>query len=247
MKNIFLTILAVFTAAVLLGCQFLPGASKIKPNFDKDSSYALGLNIGAGLKNDLANDSVRPDFNEFIKGMKDGILSKNPRFSLDEARAKIETAFTAIVEERNALTKQKGVAYLAENAKKPGIQITKSGLQYEVLLEGKGKKPTETDSVKVHYEGRLIDGTLFDNTYESQQPATLALSEVIPGWTEGLQLMTVGSKYRFYIPYELAYGAEGGGPIPPYSTLVFVVELNDIVSKKAVVQQEDDYYGYYGY
>jgi len=238
MKNIFLTILAVFTATVLLSCQFFSGSSK-DANFDKDSSYALGLNLGAGLRDSLNADAIRPVFNEFFKGMKDGMYGKKPRFSLDQARAKIDVALTAISEERNAITKQKGIAYLADNAKKPGIQITKSGLQYEVLTEGKGKKPTETDTVKVHYEGRLIDGTLFDNTYETQQAATLALADVIPGWKEGLQLMTVGSKYRFYIPYELGYGAEGTGPIPPYSTLLFVVELNDIVSKKAAVQDDD--------
>ncbi|MCL1957997.1 MAG: FKBP-type peptidyl-prolyl cis-trans isomerase [Spirochaetes bacterium] len=242
MKNIFLSILAVFTATVLLNCQFLPGASKEKPNFDKDSSYALGLVYGTRLKEGMVNDAIRPDFNDFFKGIKDGVYGKKSRLSLDEAIAKVNVALIAIEEERNAITKQKGIAYLADNAKKPGIQITKSGLQYEVLVEGKGKKPVETDTVKVHYEGRLIDGTLFDNTYERQEAATLPLADVIPGWKEGLQLMTVGSKYRFYIPYELGYGAEGvDNLIPPYSTLLFVVELADIVSKKAAVQ-EDDYW-----
>ena len=240
MKNIFLTILAVFTATVLLGCNlFSPKVFPNKVNFEKDSSYALGLNIGAGLRNDLLADAISPDFNEFMKGMKDGMSGKNPRFSLTDARAKIETALSAISEERNAVNKQKGIDFLAENAKKPGIKITPSGLQYEVLTEGKGKKPVETDSVKVHYEGRLIDGTLFDDTYERQQPATISLADVIPGWKEGLQLMTVGSKYRFYIPSELGYGAVGNGPIPPYSTLLFVIELDSIVSKKAAVQEDD--------
>jgi len=245
MKNIFLTILAVFTAAVLLGCNFIPGAgaSKDKQNFDKNSSYALGLNVGAGLRDGLNADSVSPDFNEFMKGMRDGILGKNPRFSLEEARSKIETAFNAITEQKNAENKQKGIDFLAENAKKPKIKITDSGLQYEVIVEGKGKQPTEKDTVKVHYEGRLIDDTLFDNSYERQEPITFALPDVIPGWSEGLQLMTEGSKYKLYIPYEIGYGAFGYGPIPPYSTLIFTVELIEIVSKKQAVRDEyDDYY-----
>jgi FKBP-type peptidyl-prolyl cis-trans isomerase len=245
MKNIFLTIFAVFTATVFLSCKFIPGlgASKEKQNFDKNSSYALGLNVGAGLREGLNADNVNPDFNEFMKGMKDGILGKNPRFSLDEARLKIETAFNTITEEKNAENKQKGIDFLAENAKKPKIKITDSGLQYEVIVEGKGKKPVETDTVKVHYEGRLIDDTLFDNSYERQEPITFALADVIPGWSEGLQLMTEGSKYKLYIPYEIGYGSFGYGPIPAYSTLIFTVELLEVVSKKQVVRDEyDDYY-----
>lgn len=244
MKNIFLSILAVFTATVLLGCNFVSGSSQDKPNFDKNSSYALGLNIGAGLRDGLKADSVSPDFNEFIKGMKDGLLGKNQRFPLEEARQKIESAFSAITEERNAANKQKGIDFLAENARKAKVKITDSGLQYEVLVEGKGKKPAETDTVKVHYEGRLIDDTLFDNSYENQEPITFALSDVIPGWSEGLQLMTVGSKYKLYIPYEIGYGEYGYGPIPAYSTLIFTVELLDVVSKYVKVE-EDDYYGYW--
>jgi len=252
MKNIFLTIFAVFTATVLLGCNFIPGmgASKGKTNFDKNSSYALGLNVGSGLRDGLNADNITPDFNEFMKGMRDGILGKNPRFSLDEARARIEDAFNAITEQKNEENKQKEITFLAENAKKPNVKITDSGLQYEVLVEGKGKKPSENDTVKVHYEGRLIDDTLFDNSYERQEPVTFALTDVIPGWAEGLRLMTEGSKYKLYIPYELGYGAFGYGPIPPYSTLIFTIELVEIVSKKqAAAKEEESYddYGYYGY
>jgi FKBP-type peptidyl-prolyl cis-trans isomerase len=245
MKNIFLTILAVFTAAVLLGCNIISGAgaSKEKPNFDKNSSYALGLNVGAGLRDGLNADSVSPDFNEFMKGMKDGIFGRNPRFPLEEARSKIEIAFNAITEQKNAENKQKGIDFLAENAKKAKVKMTDSGLQYEVIVEGKGKKPTENDTVKVHYEGRLIDDTLFDNSYERQEPVTFALADVIPGWSEGLQLMTEGSKYKLYIPYEIGYGAFGYGPIPAYSTLIFTVELLEVISKKQAVRDDyDDYY-----
>jgi len=251
MRNIFLTIFAIFTAAVLLGCKYIPGSgtSKDKQNFDKNSSYALGLNVGSGLRDGLNADNISPDFNEFMKGMKDGILGKNPRFPLEEARTRIEDAFNAITERRNEESKQKETEFLAENAKKPNVKITGSGLQYEVIVEGKGKKPTENDTVKVHYEGRLIDDTLFDNSYERQEPITFALNDVIPGWSEGLQLMTEGSKYKLYIPYELGYGTFGYGPIPPYSTLIFTVELVEIVPKKQAVKEEETYeeYGYYGY
>jgi len=241
MKNIFLTILAVLTATVLLGCDLFLGSSK-NANFDKNSSYSLGLIQGDRIKSSLAADAIRPVFSDFLKGFKDGLFGKKPRFSIDEADQKITVALTGISAERNAVFKQKGIAWLAENAKRPGIITTKTGLQYEILVEGKGKKPVETDSVKVHYEGRLIDGTLFDNTYEDQQAATFALKDVIPGWTEGLQLMPVGSKFRFYVPYELGYGEAGRPPIiPPCATLLFSIELIEIVGAKKVVS-DDDYW-----
>jgi len=253
MKKIFLTILAVFTATVLLGCQFFPGASKEKANFDKDSSYSLGLIQGTNFRESMINDAIRPDFNEFLKGLKDGMFGKKTRVTTKEAIAKINVALDAISEERYAIVKEKGITYLAENAKKPGIKTTQDGLQYEVFTEGKGKKPTETDTVKIHFEGRLLDGTLFMTTLEAQppQPETISLSDarIFPGLKEGLLLMNVGSKYRFHIPYELGYGAEGSMNIqgkmvvPPYSVLMLVVELVDIVSAKKVVS-EDDWWNY---
>jgi FKBP-type peptidyl-prolyl cis-trans isomerase FklB len=118
-----------------------------------------------------------------------------------------------------------GETFLAENAKKDGVTTTSSGLQYEVIKMGKGKKPTATDRVKVHYHGTLIDGTVFDSSVQRGEPIIFALTQVISGWTEGLQLMPVGSKFKFYIPQHLAYGAQQAGQIPPYSTLIFEVEL----------------------
>jgi FKBP-type peptidyl-prolyl cis-trans isomerase len=245
MKNIFLMIFAVFTATVFLGCKGGIGfLSKTETNFDKDESYALGLNVGTGLKEGMSNDAIRPDFNQFLKGMKDGVLGKTPRFPLDKARDKIDAALKSVMDEKNAITIQKGIDFLAENSKRKGVAMTPTGLQYEVISEGTGQKPTDTSTVKVHYEGRLIDGTLFDNTYEKQEPATFALNDVIPGWAEGLKLMNSGSKYKLYIPPELAYGPDGYGPIPAYATLVFTIELVEIVGRKVVVQ-EDDYYGYW--
>ena len=123
-------------------------------------------------------------------------------------------------------TKEQGLKFLEENKLKEGVVVTESGLQYEVLTMGNGKKPSETDRVKVHYHGTLIDGTVFDSSVERGEPIVFGLNQVIKGWTEGVQLMPVGSKFRFYIPYELGYGERGAGQqIPPYATLIFEVEL----------------------
>lgn len=230
MKHKLLIILAVLTVALFSGCGGSYGSSKEEVNFDKDASYALGLNIGAGLRDGLRSDGVYPNIDEFIKGMKDGISGREPRFDLWEARERIEIAFDAIMEVRDAEAIQKENAFLAENARKPGIQITPSGLQYEVLSEGTGPKPLITDTVRVHYEGRLIDGTLFDNSYEHGAPVDFPLEQVITGWSEGIQLMNVGSRYRLFIPSELGYGQFGWGPIPGNATLIFTVELLDIIN-----------------
>jgi FKBP-type peptidyl-prolyl cis-trans isomerase FklB len=230
MKYKVLTILAVLTAVVLLGCKNSSGSPKWEVNFDKDASYAVGLSIGANLRNGLTADGVYPNINEFMKGMKDGITGRDPRFDLLEANQMIDAAFEALIEARNAEATQAGVSFLAENAGKPGIHITPSGLQYEIISEGDGPKPQITDNVRVHYEGKLIDGTVFDSSYQYGTPAQFPLSGVIAGWTEGLQLMNVGSKYRLFIPSELGYGAFGAGPsIPPFSALIFEVELLEIL------------------
>ena len=121
--------------------------------------------------------------------------------------------------------KEDGEKFLAENALKEGVTVTESGLQYEVIKMGRGKKPTAADNVKVHYHGTLIDGTVFDSSVDRGEPITFGLNQVIAGWTEGVQLLPVGSKFRFYIPQELGYGAQNAGSIPPYSTLIFEVEL----------------------
>ena len=126
----------------------------------------------------------------------------------------------------SAKAKAEGEKFLAENAKREGVKVTASGLQYEVLEATIGQKPKATDSVKVHYEGTLIDGTVFDSSYRRGEPISFPLNGVIKGWTEGLQLMSVGSKYKFFIPYQLAYGEQGAGAsIPPYAALIFTVEL----------------------
>ena len=141
-----------------------------------------------------------------------------------------EERINAIRAEQGKTAKAEGEKFLAENGKKEGVVTLKSGLQYEVLREGNGKKPKATDQVKCHYEGTLINGQVFDSSYKRNEPAVFPLNQVIPGWTEGLQLMQEGAKYRFYIPYILAYGESGaGGSIPPFATLIFDVELLEVM------------------
>jgi FKBP-type peptidyl-prolyl cis-trans isomerase len=249
MKNIFIIIFVILTVTFFGGCKggsgsSLSNSSQDKANFDKDASYALGLNIGSGLKDGLKNDNISPDLNELMKGMKDGLFGKDPKFSLDEARDKIEAAFNAVTQGKNEKAIQKEIDFLAENAKKPGIQITQSGMQYEVLVEGSGPKPSKDSIVKVHYEGKLIDGTVFDSSYgdDGDDPVIFPLNEVITGWSEGLQLMNVGSKYILYIPSEIGYGSQDYGPIPAYSTLIFNVEFIGIVSREEYETQFNNYY-----
>ncbi|MDR0525623.1 MAG: FKBP-type peptidyl-prolyl cis-trans isomerase [Spirochaetaceae bacterium] len=191
-----------------------------------DISYAFGMMIGSNLK-ELA---LSFDYNAFMQGMQEVIEDKTTALTLDEAIAKVQTAYTEAMTKQNEAAQTKEKTFLAENAEKPGIQVTPSGLQYEVLAEGAGEKPGPEDTVLVHYRGTFIDGTVFDSSYDREEPTEFPLYAVIPGWSEGVQLMNPGSKYRLYIPSELAYGSQGGGNvIPGYSTLIFEVELLSIV------------------
>jgi FKBP-type peptidyl-prolyl cis-trans isomerase FklB len=194
-------------------------------------SYALGLGIGQQLKQmGLKDNLVIEDFAASIKD----VLEENPlKVNHQEGQQIVNAFFRDLEAKQNAAkaeagkaAKEEGVKFLAENAKKEGITVTKSGLQYEVLTEGTGKKPKATDTVRCHYEGRLLDGSVFDSSYKRNAPADFGLQQVIAGWTEGVQLMSEGSKFRFYIPYMLAYGEGGAGAmIPPFATLIFDVEL----------------------
>ncbi|MDR0502090.1 MAG: FKBP-type peptidyl-prolyl cis-trans isomerase [Treponema sp.] len=232
-KLIILIIITVILCAS--GCKKGDSGSSIEGvNFDKDASYALGMNIGMGL----AADGIIPDMDEFYQGMKDVLSGGEARLTEDEAIAKLQAAFQEMMQkmEADSMEKEseaiiKNTEYLAENSKKPGIVITSSGLQYEVISESGKRKPSVNNVVKVHYEGRLIDGTIFDSSYTRGVPAEFPLNEVIQGWTEGLQLMGEGSKYRLYIPSELGYGSRNAGTIPPYSTLIFEVELLEIIER----------------
>ena len=196
-------------------------------------SYALGLGIGRQLSQMGANDLNVADFAQAVKDMIDG---KEPQVPAAEAQQIVEDFFRRQEEKQRAEAAEKykgakseGEKYLSENAKKEGVVTLPSGLQYKVLKEGNGKSPKATDKVVCHYEGMLVDGTMFDSSIQRGEPATFPLNGVIAGWTEGLQLMKEGAKYRFFIPYQLGYGERGAGAsIPPFATLVFDVELIEV-------------------
>lgn len=193
-------------------------------------SYALGVNIGTDLSNNLKTlpggvynkELFLKAFNEVLKG--DSVMMTN-----ENAQAFLQTFFTTAQERVANEKKAEGEKFLTENKKNPAVQVTESGLQYLVLTEGTGARPVAADKVKVHYEGTLVDGTKFDSSYDRGEPIEFQLDQVVKGWTEGVQLMTVGSKYKLFVPNDLGYGAQGaGGVIPPFATLIFTIELLDI-------------------
>ena len=193
-------------------------------------SYALGMSMGNNFKSSGIEKIDCQDFADGVAAVYDGAT---PKMSYDEAKQVIQDFFTQLQEKQNAAVAEMakvnaaaGKAFLEENAKRPEVKTLESGLQYEVITEGNGQKPAANDTVKVHYTGKLIDGTVFDSSVERGQAAVFGVTQVIPGWVEALQLMSVGSKWRLYIPSELAYGAQGAGNvIGPNATLIFDVEL----------------------
>ncbi len=186
-------------------------------------SYALGLSMGQNL---MSSGVESLNYNDLAEGIKDVLEKQKPQISYQEAQQVLNTFFQELEQKVAGAAKAAGEQFLAENAKRAGVKTTASGLQYEVLEATIGQKPKATDKVKVHYEGTLTDGTVFDSSYKRGEPITFGLNQVIKGWTEGLQLMSIGSKYKLYIPYQLGYGAQGaGGSIPPYAALIFTVEL----------------------
>ena len=190
-------------------------------------SYAIGLGIGQNL---LSMGAQGINVEDFAQAIADVLNRKETAISHNEAREIVNKYFMELEEKMNAENIEKGKAFLAENAKKEGIVTLPSGLQYQVITEGNGKKPSATDKVKCHYEGTLIDGTLFDSSIKRGQPAVFGVNQVIKGWVEALQLMSEGSKWRLFIPSELGYGAQQAGEmIPPHSTLIFEVELIEVL------------------
>ncbi len=200
---------------------------------DKES-YALGMGIAHQLKSMGGNELNIDDFSQAVRD----VLSGKPTALTDAEAQRLVTEFIRRQEEKQQAeqaekgktARAEGEAFLAENAKKEGVVSLPSGLQYQIIKEGTGRKPKATDKVKCHYEGTLIDGTLFDSSIRRGEPAVFPLNGVIAGWTEGVQLMSEGAKYRFFIPFNLAYGSTGAGAsIPPYAALVFDVELIEVL------------------
>ena len=190
-------------------------------------SYAIGLGIGQNL---LSMGAQGINVEDFAQAIADVLNRKETAISHNEAREIVNKYFMELEEKMNAENIEKGKAFLEENAKKEGVITLPSGLQYQIITEGSGKKPSATDKVKCHYEGTLIDGTLFDSSIKRGQPAVFGVNQVIKGWVEALQLMSEGSKWRLFIPSELGYGAQQAGEmIPPHSTLIFEVELIEVL------------------
>ena len=198
------------------------------------NSYALGMSIA----HNMLQSGVREiSFDDFTTGLKAALTGADPAITYEEACALLDEFFGKIQEEQAArqaeigeLMKKDGETFLAANAKKEGVTVLPSGLQYKVLKSGEGRKPGRTDKVKCHYEGTFPNGQKFDSSYDRDEPAVFGVNQVIAGWTEAIQLMSEGSAWELYIPYNLAYGEAGApGAIPPYSTLVFKVELIEVL------------------
>ena len=190
-------------------------------------SYALGLSIG----NNLLSSGIKDvNLEKFSKGVSDVLKGANPEMTYDEAKKILDKFFKELAEKINGQNAAVGKAFLEKNKKEEGVIELPSGLQYKVLKEGNGKKPKATDKVRCHYEGMLLDGTVFDSSIKRGEPAVFGVNQVIQGWVEALQLMHEGSKWRLFIPSEMAYGARGAGnSIPPHATLIFDVELIEVV------------------
>ena len=192
-------------------------------------SYVLGMNVGYSY---LASGISNLQVDDFAQGVKAVMEQAEPALSIDEAKTIINDFFMQLQEQINKAageTLKKGEEFLAENAKRPGIVTLPSGLQYEILSAGTGRKPSATDRVQCHYHGTLIDGTVFDSSVQRGEPAVFGVNQVIPGWVEALQLMPEGSRWKLYIPSKLAYGERQAGSIPPNSALVFEVELIKVI------------------
>lgn len=221
------TSILIFTALtmVLSGNLF---SQKLKTQEDS-ISYSLGIMMADQLKPANIEEGFL-NYKALFDAFETTMEEEDLKIPVEKAKVIIQDYFQKLQEEGSKEAMAKGKEFLKENAKREEVKVTESGLQYEVIKEGTGESPTADSKVKVHYKGTLIDGTVFDSSYERGKPATFGVSQVIKGWTEALQLMKVGGKWKLYIPYELGYGERGAGPdIKPYSTLIFEVELLDIV------------------
>ena len=190
-------------------------------------SYALGLSIGNNLIGSGINDV---NLEKFVQGVKDVLEKTKPEISYDEAKTVLDAYFQELASKMQALNQQIGVEFLAENKQKAGVVELPSGLQYQILTEGTGDTPSAADQVECHYHGTMLNGQVFDSSVERGEPAVFGVGQVIAGWVEALQLMKEGSKWRLFIPSQLAYGERGAGEaIPPFATLIFDVELLKVI------------------
>jgi len=227
--SVFACLLLVFCSVFLLACKEETAGDTV----DKDTSYAFGMLMAS----QLGLPEVVFDYDAFRDGFRDYNEARETRITTDKAMEYINNLFMRIQSAgdeqafiEGELNREEGEAYMAANKLRENVITTSSGLQYEVLVQGSGEKPGAEDTVQVHYEGTLINGTIFDSSYSRGYPAEFPLYGVIEGWTEGLQLMNVGSTYRFVIPSDLAYGQYGAGSsVPPNATLIFRVELISII------------------
>lgn len=227
-KKLSLTAL-LCSAIVITGCnQEMGNAGEADLSTEIDSvSYALGFQNGTFLAREGITDI---DLSNYAAGLTSGLGSEEGELTQDEVYAVVNQYVQRLNEERSNQNQEQGASFLEENKSKEGVMVTESGLQYKILEEGDGESPTAENIVRVNYEGRLIDGEVFDSSYDRGQPAEFPLNQVIPGWTEGVQLMKEGATYEFYIPSELAYASRPpqGSPIGPNETLIFKVELLEV-------------------
>lgn len=222
MKKIFFACL--FSALLVFTAKAQEQVSSLKLPAQIDSaSYSIGASIAFDLK---SRGLTTLNYAALVQAMQDVFAAKNLQITMQQGQQVIMAYLTAVKKQQNEPLKAAASTFMAENKKKKGVVTLASGLQYEVLTAAKGAKPKATDSVTVHYKGTLANGKQFESSYERNEPAKLSLTQVIPGWVEGLQLMSVGAKYRLYIPSELAWGETGAGQdIPPFSVVIFEIEL----------------------
>lgn len=233
MKNFIYPLLIILFGSLIIGCKTdAQDSGDIKLETQKDSiSYFIGSDISRSLI-DIKDDI---DLDLIIRGLKDGFEGKEALLTQNDMMATMQDFSSKMMAKREEKKKQAaidnkaaGLKFLEENKSNDGVIVTASGLQYQILTEGSGPKPNSQSKVSVHYRGTLVDGTEFDSSYKTGQPISFSVTGVIPGWTEGLQLMNTGSKYKLFIPSELAYGENGSGPIGPSEVLIFEVELVSI-------------------
>ena len=236
MKRIALLFVAVSILALPAEAQrrnrnVTPEPVSVMTNAVDSMSYALGISIGTQILGDFQH-IPGGEYNvvAFLAGFQAAMKNESPLMTPEFAQDFFQNFMLQAYERELERQRREGEEFLAENRTRPDVHETASGLQYIIIREGYGEKPTIMDVVRVHYEGRLLDGTVFDSSFQRDQPIEFPLSQVIQGWIEGVQLMPVGSKFKFFIPYHLAYGEQGaGGIIPPFATLIFEVELLDII------------------